>query len=98
MPHHYVVSGANTSCPRARRVIYLPREQQIKSFGELARVENHVCERQTIASDSMLRDYGFRVASSPLGPQVTSVGMVRITMITAYGNIEKLPSVDLVRI
>lgn len=46
----------------------------------------------------LLRTCGFRVISAPIGPQVTSVGTVKMTVVTAYGDMDKLPSVDLVRI
>lgn len=47
---------------------------------------------------SELRKEGFRVIVSPLGPQVTSVGLVRMTMLTAYGNIDTLPTVHVERL
>lgn len=45
-----------------------------------------------------LRQAGFRVISSPIGPQVTNVGVVRMTMLTAYGNLENLPIVNVERL
>ena len=41
---------------------------------------------------SELRKLGFRVVASPLGPQVTSVGVVKMTMLTIYHNGREVPA------
>lgn len=42
-----------------------------------------------------LRQANFRVSVAPLGPQVTGVGIVRMTSVTAYGDLSRLPYVKL---
>jgi hypothetical protein len=42
-----------------------------------------------------LRNAGFTVTVSPLGPQVTPVGTINITMLTAHGDLDTLPPVTI---
>ena len=50
------------------------------------------------ARAAQLRRAGFRVSTSPMGLQVTNVGMVRMTMLNATGDIDNLPPVQVERI
>jgi hypothetical protein len=45
-----------------------------------------------------LRKAGFRVATSAMGPQVTNVGVVNMTLLDAFGDMDTLPPVQLERI
>lgn len=68
------------------------------------RFRDHVQEHYETASydaarrSAQLRKAGFRVISSALGPQVTNVGVVRMTMLTAYGDLDNLPIVNVERL
>lgn len=65
---------------------------------------NHVQESYETASNhararaKQLRAAGFRVATCPMGNQVTSVGSIKLTMLDAYGDIDQLPEVKTERI
>lgn len=78
-------------------------QQQIKCCLQI-RFGDHVQESYETGSPDcqsrgrQLRDAGFRVFTSPMGLQVTRVGSVKLTMLTAYGDLEKLPEVMIERI
>jgi hypothetical protein len=44
-----------------------------------------------------LRKAGFRVSTCALGSQVTNVGLVKMTLLDAAGNIDSLPAVQIGR-
>lgn len=41
-----------------------------------------------------LRMAGFKVHSESIGKQVTSVGLLKLTLITAYGDMDNVPAID----
>jgi hypothetical protein len=45
-----------------------------------------------------LRKAGFRVFVQALGSQVTGVGLIKLSLVTAYGDMENLPVVKIERI
>jgi hypothetical protein len=65
---------------------------------------NHVQEsyetasRHAVIRARELRNAGFRVAVSALGSQVTEVGVIKLSLLTAYGDIDNLPPVKVERI
>jgi hypothetical protein len=60
---------------------------------------NHVQESYESASGDarlrakQLRKSGFRVVTESMGMQVTGLGLMRLTLLTAYGNMDNLPQV-----
>jgi hypothetical protein len=45
-----------------------------------------------------LRKAGFRVYVSAMGSQVTAVGSIKLSLVTAYGDMDTLPPVTIERI
>jgi hypothetical protein len=45
-----------------------------------------------------LRKAGFRAFVSAMGSQVTGVGLIKLSLVTAYGDMDNLPPVKLERI
>jgi hypothetical protein len=45
-----------------------------------------------------LRKLGYRVVSSPLGQQVTGLGLVKMTMLSIVGDVTELPPVRIERL
>lgn len=47
---------------------------------------------------AQLRKCGLSVTVSPLGPQVTGVGVIKMTMLTIRGELDMVPDVKIERI
>jgi hypothetical protein len=66
--------------------------------------KNHVQESYETASGDAkirateLRKAGFRVHVAALGSQVTRLGSIKLSLVTAYGEMDNLPSVKIERI
>ena len=67
-------------------------------FGDHVQESYETGSRNCRSRGRQLRDAGFRVFTSPMGFQVTRVGSVKLTMLTAYGDLEKLPEVTIERL
>jgi hypothetical protein len=67
-------------------------------FGDHVQESYETASGHAAVRARQLRKAGFRVAVSAMGSQVTGVGLIKLSLLTAYGDMDKLPEVKIERI